>query len=105
MFIGPRAVVNARANVAGGVIVNTAAVIEHDCHIGQFAHVAPGAVVAGGSHVGRSTLVGCNATVINGLRIGDYVTLAAGAVAVADIPDGVKALGVPARVMSSSDIN
>jgi sugar O-acyltransferase (sialic acid O-acetyltransferase NeuD family) len=96
-FIGPLAVVNARAKIGRGVIVNSGAIIEHDCVLGPFCHVAPGAALGGGATVGSNALVGINAAVLPGVRVGDAATLGAGAVAVSDVPDGVTATGIPAR--------
>lgn len=96
-FIGPRAVVNARAVVGRGVIVNSGAIVEHDCVLGDFCHVAPGAVIGGSAVVGERSTIGLNATVLPEVRIGAGVTLGAGSVAVEGVPDGVIAVGIPAR--------
>ena len=101
VFMGPRAVVNARARLGAGVIINTAGVVEHDCRIDAFAHVAPGAVLCGGASVGEQTLIGAGATVCPGVRIGGCSVLGAGAVATTDIPDRCRAVGAPARPVTS----
>ena len=41
VFIGKRSVVNAGSKIGTGAIINTGAIIEHDCVIGDFAHVSP----------------------------------------------------------------
>ena len=97
VFVGPGAVINARARVDRGAIVNSGAIVEHDCVLGAFCHVAPGAVLAGSVTVGADTLIGIGAVVREGIRVGSGVALGAGAVAVSDIPDGTRAIGVPAR--------
>ena len=76
---------------------NSAAIVEHDCRLGAFCHIAPGAVLTGDVRVGEDTLIGAGAVVCPGLRIGRRVTLAAGAAATADLPDQARAAGVPAR--------
>jgi len=96
-FVGPRAVINARAWIGKGVIINSGAIVEHDCSIESFSHVAPGCVLAGAVTVGPHTLVGAGATVIPGIKIGANVTVGAGDVVVSDVPDGVTAIGTPAR--------
>ena len=98
VFIGPQAVVNARAAIGRGAIINSAAIVEHDCTVGEFCHLAPRSALAGGVSIGRGTLLGVSCTVIPKVRIGAGCTLAAGAVVISDIPDGAMAMGLPARV-------
>lgn len=99
-FIGPLAIVNARASIGCSTIINSGAIIEHDCCVGPFSHIAPRAVLCGSSHVGCESLVGSGAVVLPGVRIGDNATLGAGAVATADVADRQTAVGVPARIAS-----
>ncbi len=96
-FIGPRAVVNARATVGRGVVVNTGAIVEHDCVLGAFCHIGPGAALGGAATVGEEATVGLNASILRRVRIGASATLGAGGVAVRDLPQGVTAVGIPAR--------
>ena len=41
-----------------GVIVNSGAIVEHDCVLVACCHVAPGAVLGGGAVIGPAALVG-----------------------------------------------
>jgi UDP-perosamine 4-acetyltransferase len=97
-FIGPLAVINARAAIGRGCIINSGAIIEHDCIVDELAHVAPRAVLCGGVTVGRDTLIGVGAVVRPAINIGANATVGAGAAVVADVPDAVTVVGVPARV-------
>jgi sugar O-acyltransferase (sialic acid O-acetyltransferase NeuD family) len=92
--VGPGAV------LAEGVIVNTAAVVEHDCQVGAFAHIAPGARVLGGARVGRGTLIGSGAVVLPGVIVGARVIVGASAVVISNVPDGCLVVGVPGRIVS-----
>lgn len=97
VFVGPQAAVNARATVGAHAIVNTGAVVEHDCAIGENVHIGPRAVLGGRVEVGEHTLIGIGATVKPGVRIGAGCTVAAGAVVVGDVAAGATVRGVPAR--------
>jgi sugar O-acyltransferase (sialic acid O-acetyltransferase NeuD family) len=101
----PRATVEPNARLADGVqvfanayvgsqailhecsMVNTSAVVSHDCEIGAYAHIAPGALLAGHVHVGARALVGMGVTAIIGLKIGAGARIGNGAILLADVPD------------------
>lgn len=80
-------------------IINTRALVEHDCVLKDGVEIAPGAVLCGRVRVGENSWIGANATVGPRVVIGDNSIIGAGAVVMADIPSNVVAVGVPARVM------
>jgi sugar O-acyltransferase, sialic acid O-acetyltransferase NeuD family len=94
------AMVNVGARLGRAVIVNTGATVDHDCRIGNGVHIAPGAHLSGEVTVGEKSWIGVGATVRQGIRIGAGVMVGAGAVVVSDLPDGVTAIGCPARPRS-----
>lgn len=98
-LIAAGAVLNAAAKIGENVIVNTGASVDHECLIEDGAHICPGVRLAGRVSVGRATWVGIGATVVDGVSIGADAIVGAGAVVVGDIPSGVLAYGVPARVI------
>lgn len=68
-FIGKAAIVNADACVGKMCIINTKSLIEHECRVGNFVHVAVGTVLCGRVEVGDRAFVGANATVIQCKKI------------------------------------
>ena len=68
-------------------MVNTNAVVSHDCVIGMYSHIAPGALLAGEVQVGARTLIGMGVTIAIGVCIGDNVRIGNGAIILADVPD------------------
>ncbi len=98
-FIGAGAIVQARAVLHECVIVNTRAVVEHDCTVEAFAHIAPGAVLCGSVRVGRRAQVSAGAVVIPVRRIGEGAMVGAGAVVVRDVVANTTVVGVPARAI------
>ncbi len=94
------AVVNADSLLGANVIVNTGATVDHDNVIGDCVHISPGVHLAGGVVVGAYSHLGTGVVVIPNISIGENVSVAAGSVVTKDLPDGIVAAGVPARVIS-----
>jgi acetyltransferase EpsM len=92
------AVVNAAARIGENVIINTSASIDHECVIEDGAHLSPGARLGGRVKVGRGAWMAIGAVAAPGISIGEGSIVGAGAVVLEDIPAGVVAFGVPARV-------
>lgn len=84
------------------VIINTASSIDHECEIGDFAHISPNATLCGNVRIGEGTHVGAGATIIEGIRIGRWSTIGAGAVVIRDVPDFTTVVGCPAHVIAVS---
>ena len=90
-------VVRRGANVQDGAVVHVTPV--HRVEIGAGATIGHTCVVHGAT-VGDQALVGNGATVLDGARVGAGAMIAAGALVTpgAEIPDGMLALGTPAKV-------
>ena len=95
------AIINAFAKVGVGCIVNTAAVVEHDCVIGDFTHICPNVALAGGVNIGNKSWVGIGSQVKQLITIGDNCLIGAGSTVVKNIPDHVTVFGTPATVQTS----
>ena len=97
------AIINADAVIGKHCIINTGASVDHECVIGDYCHIAPHATLCGQVHVGEGSMVGVGACVIPCKNIGSWCTIGAGAAVVKDIPDGVTAVGVPAKVINHQE--
>jgi len=86
-------------------IVNTRAVVEHDCVVGDHVHLATGCILAGGVQVGDLCHVGAGAVLRNAVRLASGVTVGAGAAVVADVAAGQTVAGVPARPLASGGMS
>jgi sugar O-acyltransferase (sialic acid O-acetyltransferase NeuD family) len=96
--ISAGAIVNPAARIGCSVILNTQSSVDHHNSIGDYVHIGPGVRLGGNVSVGHETLIGIGSTVMPQLRIGAAVVVGAGAVVTRDLPDGVVAVGAPARV-------
>lgn len=91
------AVVNVDSYLSQGVIVNTRASVDHDCHVGAYSHICPAAALAGTVTIGAHSWIGIGSQVKQGLCIGNDVSVGAGATVVSDISDSLTVVGTPAR--------
>jgi sugar O-acyltransferase (sialic acid O-acetyltransferase NeuD family) len=80
-YVGSSAVLHEKC------MINTGAIVSHDCEIGSFTHIAPGAMLAGHVHVGEKALVGMGVTTMIGIKIGSGARVGNGAVLLADVPE------------------
>ncbi len=97
VMVAASVTINPLAQIGTGSICNTGCVIEHECTVGNFAHIGPGAVLCGNVKVGEGSFVGANAVIRQGISIGKNVMIGAGAVVVKDVADNVTVVGVPAK--------
>ena len=97
VMIAAQVTINPLATIGMGAVCNTGCIIEHECMVGEFAHIGPGAVLCGNVKIGDGTFVGANAVIRQGISIGKNAIVGAGAVVVKDVPDNVTVVGVPAK--------
>ncbi|EAP97403.1 putative acetyl transferase protein [Janibacter sp. HTCC2649] len=89
---------SAQIRVGRHVHVDQNATVGHDCDLEDFVRLNPQSCVSGDVTLETGSLVGANATILQGLRVGGHTLVGAGAVVTHDLPAGVVASGVPARV-------
>lgn len=86
-------IIQASAYIGRGSIINTRAVVEHDCEIGSNNHIAPGVTLSGYVRTGHNVHVGTGANVIQNIVIGDNVVVGAGATVTKSIASNSKIFG------------
>lgn len=90
------AIVN-RASLGSHVIINSGAIVEHDCSVGDNTFIGPGAVVGGFTSIGSNCFIGLGARIGNNVTIGPDVTVAMGAVVNKDLLEPGIYHGTPLR--------
>ncbi len=96
-FIAAKVVIAAESEFGEGCIINHGAVVDHDCYIGSYSHIAPNATLCGGVIVGRGCLIGAGATILPMVKIGDGTVIGAGAVITGDVLNNQTYIGVPGK--------
>ena len=71
-------VVNAGAEIAENVILNTMSLVEHDAKIGSHTHISTRATVNGDASIGSESFVGSNAVIFNQCIVGDSSIIGGG---------------------------
>lgn len=77
-FIGKNAIINSEAHIGKMTIINTRSIIEHECIVEDYAHVAIAAVLCGQVEVGEAAFIGANATIIQCMKIASHEIIPAG---------------------------
>jgi acetyltransferase EpsM len=98
-------VINSGTTIGKNVIVNTSASIDHECIIEDGVHICPGVHLGGRVTIGRAAWIGIGSIVAEHTTIGNGSFIGAGAVVIQNIPNGVLAYGVPAKVTKTLTIN
>ena len=98
-LILPGVIIGSGATIGDHVILNSGVSIDHDANIQDNVIITPGVHFAGSVTVGKGSFIGIGVNCINDITIGQNCIIAAGSVITKDIPDGVLAAGVPAKVI------
>ena len=98
-LLAPGVVLTRAVSIGQHVIANVGVTVSHDSEIGNYVNLNPGVTVCGDVVIGEGSYLGAGATVIDKVSIGPDTVVGAGAVVVDDLPAGVLAIGVPARIV------
>ena len=101
-LICPRAVLHTDSQIKNCTIINTGAIVEHDCKVLDFAQVSPGSTLCGRVIVGKYSFIGANSTVIPNKHVGTKSTVGAGSVVTKYVPNNVLVVGVPAKIKKNN---
>ena len=86
--IFPLAYVGSECRIGFGNIINTGAIISHDCVLDSYVNIAPGAILAGAVSVGEGTLIGMSVTINLNAKIGKNCRVGNSSTVKSDLLDG-----------------
>lgn len=98
VVITPLCSISSDAVLLENSCVNTMSIIGHDVHVGNNSVISSMVNLGGACIVGDNSYIGMGALIKEGVKIGSNAIVGMGSVVYSDIPDGVIALGNPARV-------
>jgi sugar O-acyltransferase (sialic acid O-acetyltransferase NeuD family) len=81
-------ILNASVWVGENCIINSQALIEHDCVVEEHCHISTGAKLNGNVYVETGCLIGSGAIIREGVRIGANSLIQAGSVVLSDVLAG-----------------
>lgn len=102
VIVTPFCTVSSTADVGNNVVLNNRAIVGHDVALGEHCVVSSLVNIGGASSVGEGSYLGMGVQIKEGTSIGKDVIVGMGSVVYSDIPDGVIALGNPARPMKKN---
>lgn len=92
-------VLNPEAEAGSLCIINTGAVIEHECRIGDGVHIAPHATILGAAVVDDNAFIGAGSVILPGIHIGQNCIIGAGSIVINDVDDNSVVVGNPGRLL------
>jgi acetyltransferase EpsM len=98
-LLSPNTLATTRAKIGAHCILNVKASVSHDCIVEDYCNINPNATICGDVRLGEGCYIGAGAVVIEKRKIGAWSVIGAGSVVTQDLPEGVTAVGVPARII------
>jgi sugar O-acyltransferase (sialic acid O-acetyltransferase NeuD family) len=89
--------------IGEGCIINTGAIVDHECKIGDGVHICPGVNMAGCIEVEHYATIGTGAVILPRIKIGMGAIIGAGAVVIKDVLPNQVVVGNPAKVIRHLD--
>lgn len=99
LIVAPLCSISSDARIETNVAINTMSIVGHDVFIDEDSVISSMVNIGGKSRIGKRSYIGMGTLIKEGVTIGDDVIVGMGSVVYNDIPDGVIALGNPARPM------
>jgi sugar O-acyltransferase (sialic acid O-acetyltransferase NeuD family) len=97
--VTPHCIVASLAEVGANAAINAKAIVGHDVRVGAHTVISSMVNIGGACRIGERSYVGMGTQIKEGVTIGNEVIVGMGSVVYHDIPDGMIALGNPARPM------
>jgi acetyltransferase EpsM len=101
-YVAPGSILSPGSSIGRHVVINQHVSIGHDSSLGDYAQACPGTRVSGWVKVGEGVLLGSNSVAAPRVSLGSWSVLGASSFACRDLPEGVTAVGIPAKSLFRS---
>jgi sugar O-acyltransferase (sialic acid O-acetyltransferase NeuD family) len=91
-------------SIKNHVIINLNCTVGHDTIIEDYCSIMPGVSINGENHIEKGVYIGTGTTFVQQIHVGEWSVIGAGAVVIDNIPNGVLAVGIPAKIKKRFDI-
>lgn len=95
--------ISSYARLENNVAINVKSIVGHDVTVGENSVISSMVNIGGATTIGSDSYIGMGVQIRDGIKIGAEVIIGMGSVVYGDIPDGVIALGNPARPMRKNE--
>lgn len=102
-MVSAGAILTADVKIGRHVIVNTGAVVSHDCQIADFCTIAPMSCLCGAVRLGEGAELGASVTIIPGVSLGKWSMAGAGTTVIRNVPDNETVVGGTNRVINKQN--
>ncbi|MEN6349495.1 MAG: acetyltransferase [Syntrophomonas sp.] len=93
------AILSVDVQIGRACIINTGAVVDHECRLDDGVHICPGARLAGDIKIAQYAMIGTGAVILPHINIAEGAVIGAGAVVTGDVPAYTVVAGNPARLV------
>jgi sugar O-acyltransferase (sialic acid O-acetyltransferase NeuD family) len=90
-------VLQPESHVGRHAIINTLTTVDHECRVGDFAHLSAGIRTGGGTTVEEGALLGIASCTLPLIHVGEWAVVGAGSVVTRNVPPHAVVKGVPAK--------
>ncbi len=91
-------------SIGNHVIININSTIGHDVVIDDYCSIMPNVTISGNDKLCTGVYTGTGAILIEKISIGEWTTIGAGSVVLKNIPKNVVAVGIPANVIKTLEV-
>lgn len=97
------ATITSHVQISDNVYIQPHAVIGHEIQIGKHTVIGSNCQIGGADVIGDRVFMGFLSGTSDHIRVGDDAIISGGAIVFRDLPDGVVAVGNPARIMKENN--